>query len=111
MSGFNDFLKKSFQKLKKKLATGSCSLQSMQTAYQKEFQLRKKIFNQLQELRGNIRVFVRVRPLLKNEVMSGTPNAVTCRHEDTVILRSTQTHGMTKKGKPRAIPESQWELD
>ena len=41
----------------------------LREAYQKEFRLRKKIFNQLQELRGNIRVFVRVRPLLKNEVV------------------------------------------
>jgi kinesin family member C2/C3 len=40
---------------------------NLKTKYLKELRERKKLFNQLQEIRGNIRVFCRVRPLLKTE--------------------------------------------
>lgn len=36
--------------------------------YSEEKQLRRKYFNMIQEMHGNIRVFCRVRPLLSNEI-------------------------------------------
>lgn len=39
--------------------------------YRKEFLERRKIFKQLQELKGNVRVMARVRPLLLREVETG----------------------------------------
>ena len=41
--------------------------------YRKEQKERKRLFNLVQELRGNIRVFCRVRPLLGDEVSRGDP--------------------------------------
>ena len=38
-------------------------IKTLRENYERELRLRKKVFNQLQELRGNIRVYARVRPL------------------------------------------------
>jgi hypothetical protein len=40
---------------------------SLKTKYIREIRERKKLYNYLQELKGNIRVFCRVRPLHPNE--------------------------------------------
>lgn len=45
--------------------------------------------NVVQELRGNIRVFCRVRPLLKHEAEQGESNCVTVRDEQTVEVRNS----------------------
>jgi len=42
-------------------------VQSLRENYEREMRLRKKVFNQLQELKGNIRVYARVRPLIDRE--------------------------------------------
>jgi predicted nucleic acid-binding Zn-ribbon protein len=42
-------------------------LTNLAAAYQREFKLRKQLFNQIQELKGNIRVYCRVRPLSSRE--------------------------------------------
>jgi len=157
MSEFTDFMTGSITELVTKLSSGRNSvvavrirsasgvadapvvliflcLRQMRKAYQKEFRLRKKIFNQLQELRGNIRVFVRVRPLLGNEEVcsifvpvvyvstnarssrrfvflwyqeQGFSNAVQCKGEETVALANARAGG-NKRGNKK---ESQWELD
>eukprot|EP00737_Agarophyton_chilense_P001958 gb/GEZJ01002213.1/.p1 GENE.gb/GEZJ01002213.1/~~gb/GEZJ01002213.1/.p1 ORF type:complete len:1391 (-),score=212.35 gb/GEZJ01002213.1/:830-4864(-) len=39
--------------------------------WEREFKLRRKLFNQVQELRGNIRVFCRVRPLKQQKLSTG----------------------------------------
>eukprot|EP00178_Gracilaria_changii_P002477 TRINITY_DN1367_c0_g1_i2.p1 TRINITY_DN1367_c0_g1~~TRINITY_DN1367_c0_g1_i2.p1 ORF type:complete len:1376 (-),score=220.11 TRINITY_DN1367_c0_g1_i2:1767-5894(-) len=39
--------------------------------WEREFKLRRKLFNQVQELRGNIRVFCRVRPLKQPKLPAG----------------------------------------
>eukprot|EP01138_Halocafeteria_seosinensis_P002096 gb/GECG01002145.1/.p1 GENE.gb/GECG01002145.1/~~gb/GECG01002145.1/.p1 ORF type:complete len:1237 (+),score=253.12 gb/GECG01002145.1/:1-3711(+) len=67
--------------------------------YQSELKERRKIFNELQELRGNIRVFCRVRPLLENEAKQGDSNCVTVKDEQTIQVAHT-------KGKVK-----NWELD
>lgn len=50
------------------------ALQWTQELYKKEMQLRKIYYNQIQELRGNIRVYCRVRPLLPFEESAGHKN-------------------------------------
>ena len=42
-------------------------IKKLQKDYLKEMKLRKEYFNQIQELRGNIRVYCRVRPLSQKE--------------------------------------------
>lgn len=42
--------------------------------------LRRKLHNEVQELRGNIRVFVRVRPSISNDVANGTTTMATIRY-------------------------------
>jgi len=48
--------------------------------------MRRKYFNQLQELRGNIRVFCRVRPLLPFELDQGYRSCVTFPEEGQLIV-------------------------
>ncbi|PXF46250.1 Kinesin-like protein KIN-14R [Gracilariopsis chorda] len=43
----------------------------MLARWEREFKLRRKLFNQVQELRGNIRVFCRVRPLKEPTLPDG----------------------------------------
>jgi len=54
--------------------------------YKKESALRKKYFNQIQELRGNIRVYCRVRPLSDQE--SKDDNVVTFPEEGILKISS-----------------------
>ena len=46
----------------------------MAQRYNKEIQLRKKLHNELVELKGNIRVFCRVRPLIMEDGNSTEQN-------------------------------------
>ena len=39
----------------------------MLTKYRKEMALRKKLHNELVDMKGNIRVFARIRPLIKED--------------------------------------------
>ncbi|CUI14124.1 C-terminal motor kinesin, putative [Bodo saltans] len=47
------------------------ALQWAQELYRKEMKLRKQYYNQIQELKGNIRVFCRVRPMSRKELSDG----------------------------------------
>ena len=42
--------------------------------------IRRKLHNEVQELRGNIRVFVRVRPSIPNDSANGTTSMATIRY-------------------------------
>lgn len=53
--------------------------------FMRESKERRRVFNQLQELRGNIRVFCRVRPVLPKETRRGLVPLVAAE-EDTTIL-------------------------
>ncbi|GBG68222.1 hypothetical protein CBR_g2773 [Chara braunii] len=59
--------------------------------YRKEMKERRKVFNQLQELRGNVRVFCRVRPLTPDERMRGEGTSVQFPEEGEIII----THPLT----------------
>ncbi|EPY36832.1 kinesin family member C2/C3 [Angomonas deanei] len=53
------------------------ALQWTQDLYKKELKLRKQYYNTIQELKGNIRVYCRVRPMLKKEIDEGRTNIMT----------------------------------
>jgi len=59
--------------------------------YKREMSLRRKYFNQLQELRGNIRVFCRIRPLLPFEEKKGLRNCLTFPEDDQLIVHQADT--------------------
>jgi len=56
---------------------GGAEVQELKKKYAREVALRKKYWDKIQELRGNIRVFCRVRPMLKKESEAGHRRAVT----------------------------------
>jgi len=74
----------------------------LRTNYENEVKERKKLFNLVQELRGNIRVFCRCRPPLKKELLEGGGGSeivVRFPAEGEVYLKND-------KGKERT-----WEFD
>lgn len=60
--------------------------------YKRECQLRRKIFNDLQDLRGNIRVFARVRPVLPGEDGDAAEVAVEFPTEGVIRMTNTKNH-------------------
>lgn len=52
------------------------ALQWAQELYKKEMKLRKQYYNQIQELKGNIRVYCRVRPMSQKEEQDGHTSVV-----------------------------------
>eukprot|EP01060_Flectonema_neradi_P012248 TRINITY_DN1912_c1_g1_i1.p1 TRINITY_DN1912_c1_g1~~TRINITY_DN1912_c1_g1_i1.p1 ORF type:complete len:701 (+),score=182.49 TRINITY_DN1912_c1_g1_i1:63-2165(+) len=69
----------------------------MERMYREEVALRKQYYNTIQELRGNIRVFARVRPLIGLELAKG--NTETCTNypkDEPEMLTVTDTRS-TKK--------------
>ena len=57
-----------------------------------EIALRRKLHNTVLELKGNIRVFVRVRPLLAPEISAGKSSCITVESEnDLMISKGGQT--------------------
>eukprot|EP00899_Mesostigma_viride_P011052 jgi/Mesvir1/19949/Mv13209-RA.3 len=70
-------------------------LEDVMAKYKKEAKERKRLYNQLQEMKGNIRVFCRVRPLTQMELDRTHNNISTCSFvdDDEVCLTSDR---MTK---------------
>lgn len=58
--------------------TALYSIEDLKINYEKEVKERKRLFNLVQELRGNIRVFARCRPPSKKELSSGDEQAAIC---------------------------------
>jgi kinesin family protein C2/C3 len=63
--------------LKASLKNSVEAVATMKARYAAEFKLRRRYFNLVQELRGNIRVYCRVRPMLPGEVKDGKNRALT----------------------------------
>eukprot|EP00939_MAST-03C_sp_MAST-3C-sp1_P000556 g556.t1 len=66
--------------------------------YAKEFKERRRLHDMVQELRGNIRVFCRVRPQLEKE-------------SDTGVVCSFPMEGVVAVENPRKRRQKQWEFD
>ncbi|XP_066541629.1 kinesin-like protein KIFC3 isoform X2 [Hoplias malabaricus] len=64
----------------------SSANQELLRKYKREMNLRKKCHNELVRLKGNIRVFCRVRPVGKEEVESDDKNMVTFDSDDDALL-------------------------
>ncbi|EPY25219.1 kinesin family member C2/C3, partial [Strigomonas culicis] len=70
------------------------ALQWTQELYKKELKLRKQYYNTIQELKGNIRVYCRVRPMLKMELDGG--------HKDIMTYPSTdELKFIDANGRPK----------
>lgn len=85
------------------------------TKYKKEMALRKKLHNELVELKGNIRVYCRVRPVIKED--GGGRNAekvITFDEDDDAILSvfskgSKKSFEMDKVFRPESTQEQVFE--
>eukprot|EP00741_Cyanophora_paradoxa_P025102 tig00000342_g24230.t1 len=64
----------------------AAELANARARYAREIRERRKLYNELQELRGNIRVFVRVRPLSAAELAGGARPVVEFPQSDTIRL-------------------------
>ncbi|GET87911.1 C-terminal motor kinesin, putative [Leishmania tarentolae] len=62
------------------------ALQWTQELYKREVKLRKQYYNTIQELKGNIRVYCRVRPMLRKEVEGGYTDVMSYPTQDEVRL-------------------------
>lgn len=61
--------------------------------YERELDLRVKLQDQVQSLRGNIRVFCRIRPLLGPELEEGEVEAIKADTEMTVVAEDPENTG------------------
>jgi hypothetical protein len=73
-------------------------LEELDSLYRDEAIMRKKIFNQMEDMKGKIRVYCRVRPVLKMELDRGQTEAVMIPDELTI--------GLNWKGQKR-----EWSFD
>ncbi|KAG5507000.1 hypothetical protein JKF63_05746 [Porcisia hertigi] len=65
-----------------------------QELYKREMQLRKQYYNTIQDLKGNIRVYCRVRPLLPKEIADGHKNVMSFPSQGEVKF-------MDSNGRPK----------
>ena len=73
-------------------------LQSTMARYKKEMTLRRKLHNELQEVRGNIRVYARARPMTEEELKTSS-QAVTIPPSDEAGEVATELLLESSKGK------------
>ncbi|KAK2848285.1 hypothetical protein Q7C36_009967 [Tachysurus vachellii] len=79
------------------IAEVSNTNQELLRKYKREMNLRKKCHNELVRLKGNIRVFCRVRPICKEEVEADSKSVVTFDSDDDAVLY------LSNKGKLMAF--------
>merc|ERR1712159_943371 len=60
--------------------------ESLMKSYMREQKLRKKFYNQLEDMKGKVRVYCRVRPLNKKEKARGCQQCVSFKDDDTIIV-------------------------
>jgi len=66
-------------------------IDNLMEKYKRELTLRRKYFNTLQDMRGNIRVFCRVRPLLKFELDQGDTSCLKFPYDNALIVTDEKT--------------------
>jgi kinesin family protein C2/C3 len=60
--------------------------QDLVKKYKKEVEKRRKLYNELQELKGNIRVYCRVRPLSADEIANGDGHCASFPDEEMLVI-------------------------
>jgi kinesin family protein C1 len=70
LEGGREEQSKSFERCNQQMADAFAETEAIKEKLRREETLRRKLHNQVQELKGNIRVFCRVRPSLKSEPTS-----------------------------------------
>ena len=73
------------------------AFQGLADKYKREYHERKKLFNLVQELRGNIRVFCRIRPMNQNEKQKEKVQIITYPEQDENELYITKKDGRHSK--------------
>eukprot|EP00049_Salpingoeca_infusionum_P026188 m.24307 g.24307 ORF g.24307 m.24307 type:complete len:1241 (+) comp8588_c0_seq1:191-3913(+) len=81
--------------LEKENALMTKQLKEIQVAFDKERVERKKAKNALEDLKGNIRVYCRVRPLSKSELEKQTHDAIELPDEYTIYVHEKTKHEFT----------------
>ena len=81
---------------KNKALAFEASLCELTTKYQREFRERKKFYNQIQDLKGNIRVFVRCRPMLQHEIDKKSTNVITFHDSETLTVNDVNNKNKIK---------------
>ena len=66
------------------IAIQTAKLDELERSYKDELALRKQYFNQLQDLKGKIRVFARCRPLGKSEIAKGEEDVISFPNDMTL---------------------------
>lgn len=87
------------QQIAQRIAREKNSMTALAANYQREMTERKKLFNLVQELKGNIRVLCRFRPMSKNELNDGSQVVAKISGTDSATL-------VNEKGKAKT-----WEFD
>ena len=71
------------------------------TTLAEEASRRREAHNKLQRMRGNIRVFCRVRPILPHELAAGETVAVQCKGSSELSLTTTRRSAMASSNKEK----------
>ena len=61
-------------------------VKELQYHLESEFIARRKLHNELEDVKGNIRVYCRIRPLIQNEIDRHCQTKVTSNHDNVTAL-------------------------
>ena len=67
-------------------------LTDVRAAYQREAVERRRLHNLVQELRGNIRVYVRVKPIMPDEAAAGATTVLRCESDSRISCNVQGNH-------------------
>ena len=88
-------LKEKCTQLKKHLKEATADLEEVSGKYKEEQQKREKLLNELEDMKGKVRVYCRVRPFSKTELAEAERSESCCRIVDDLSI----TVGL--KGRPK----------
>ena len=76
--------------MKEEIKTKDAEIERLGEQYKKESALRKKYKNELEDLKGAIRVYARCRPFAKYEIEKNCQSVVTFKDETTVAIANSR---------------------
>ena len=85
------------EQLSKRMSKQLATFQGLADKYKREYRERKRLFNIVQELRGNIRVFCRVRPISSEESKNGNIEIINYPKDEENELILTKKDGRLSK--------------